>query len=893
MVASTAPLLSLLFLFACSSVAHAVPIVGVTSSNTLVRFDSATPNTIISTTAITGLPVGEEILAIDFRPATGQLLGLGSTSRLYIINAATGAAMPIGASGAFSIAGASFGFDFNPTVDRIRVVSNTGQNLRLNPNNGTLTATDGTLAYAASDVNAGQVPNVVGSAYTNSVFNATMTTLYGIDAGRNVLVTQIPPNSGTLNTVGALGVDPIDILGFDIAPGMGPRMAFAALRTMAAGSGLYTINLMTGAATLVGNIGGDEIRGLAVEQIVPTIYAVTQSNRLVSFSSATPGATTGTPITGLLPGETVLGIDFRPANGMLYALVNTGRLYTIDPLTAAATFRSTLIADPTDTTSPFIALAGSSFGVDFNPVPDRLRVTSNGDQNLRINVDTGATITDGTIAYATGDFFAGQDPNLVGSAYTNSVAGTTTTALYGIDHNLNTLVLQNPPNNGTLQTVGFLNADVSVLVGFDIAPGNNQAFASFQLEGGPASMHSLYSVNLASGATQLIGNINAGELITGLAIAPQGTFQFNAATASVQEDCTSVQITVTRTGDTTQPATVEYFTENGTATDRSDYIATSGTIMFDSNQTSRTFRVLINEDSLTEGPETFNVRLRNATGGFSAGTTTTSVVTITDDAVEPTTNAIDDTTTFVCQQYHDFLNRDPDADGLAFWVNNIESCGMDMACRASRRVDTSAAFFLSIEFQQTGYVVYRTYRAAFGNIPGTPIPVRIADFLPDVQQISRGVIIGQPGAMMQLEANTVAYFNQFVMRPRFMTAYPMTLTNAQYVDMLNTNTGGALSPSERDALVNGLNNGTETRATVLRKVVEDATLIASEFNRAFVLEQYFGYLRRDPDAAPDANFDGYNFWLNKLNQFNGDFRAAEMVRAFITSAEYRGRFGTP
>jgi len=257
----------------------------------------------------------------------------------------------------------------------------------------------------------------------------------------------------------------------------------------------------------------------------------------------------------------------------------------------------------------------------------------------------------------------------------------------------------------------------------------------------------------------------------------------------------------------------------------------------------------------------------------------------------PSNNQIDNTQAFVRQHYLDFLNREPDPSGLAFWINNIDSCGADTQCRAVKRVDTSAAFFLSVEFQQTGFLVYRLYKTSFpvsGTRPrGFP---RFAELIADSQTIGNGVVVGDQNWQSKLEANTVAFINNFVSRPEFQSTYPASLTPAQYVDNLNTLAGGALSTSERNALVNGLAGGQETRATVLRKVAEDVDFQNAELNRAFVLMQYIGYLRRNPDDAPDLNFSGYDFWLAKLNQFNGNFRAAEMVKAFITSLEYTERF---
>ncbi|HWS54942.1 MAG TPA: hypothetical protein VN228_12475 [Pyrinomonadaceae bacterium] len=259
-----------------------------------------------------------------------------------------------------------------------------------------------------------------------------------------------------------------------------------------------------------------------------------------------------------------------------------------------------------------------------------------------------------------------------------------------------------------------------------------------------------------------------------------------------------------------------------------------------------------------------------------------------------TPNPIDQTGVFVRQHYLDFLNREPDAGGLSFWSSGIDACGADAACRDVKREDTSAAFFLSIEFQNTGYFVYRVYQAAFGDLPGRPVPITIQEFLPETQQVARGVIVGQGTWEQQLEANKVAFLQDLVTRGRFAARYPANVTPAQFVDALNANAGGALSQPERDALVAQLaqaDNTAQARANVLRRVAEDADLVQREFNSAFVLMQYFGYLRRDPNDAPDTNYNGYFFWLNKLNQFGGDYRRAEMVKAFLVSIEYRRRFG--
>ncbi len=247
---------------------------------------------------------------------------------------------------------------------------------------------------------------------------------------------------------------------------------------------------------------------------------------------------------------------------------------------------------------------------------------------------------------------------------------------------------------------------------------------------------------------------------------------------------------------------------------------------------------------------------------------------------------IDEAKFFVEQHYRDFLNREADAAGLEFWTNQITSCGADAQCVEVKRINVSAAFFLSIEFQQTGYFAYRVHHAAFN----TGERLKRRDLLLDTQEVGRGVRIGQFGWELQLQINKRAFAESFLKRPAFLARYPTTMSNAEFVDSLNANTGGALSQSERDSLVGRLNAGQINRAESLWEIAEDADLARAESNRAFVLMQYAGYLRRNPDDAPDNDFAGYNFWLNKLNQFGGNFISSEMVKGFITSGEYRQRF---
>ena len=252
---------------------------------------------------------------------------------------------------------------------------------------------------------------------------------------------------------------------------------------------------------------------------------------------------------------------------------------------------------------------------------------------------------------------------------------------------------------------------------------------------------------------------------------------------------------------------------------------------------------------------------------------------------------VDESHFYAREQYVDFLSREPDAGGFQFWTQNIENCGSDVGCREVKRIDTSAAFFLSIEFQQTGYLVYRLYKASIGNITGKPVPVTRSVFLSDTRTISNGVVVLQPGWEAQLEANKVAFTQQFVQRSQFTSFYPNGMPATNYVENLFAKEGITPTAQEKTDAINAYGSGdTAGRAAALRMIAENQAFQQKEFNNAFVLMEYFGYLQRDPDAAPDGNFDGYNFWLNKLNQFNGNYIQAEMVKAFISSIEYRNRF---
>ncbi|HEX5702992.1 MAG TPA: TIGR03118 family protein [Pyrinomonadaceae bacterium] len=380
--------------------------------------------------------------------------------------------------------------------------------------------------------------------------------------------------------------------------------------------------------------------------------------------------------------------------------------------------------------------------------------------------------------------------------------------------------------------------------------------------------------------------------VTGI---PPTTIKFSAASYSASETDPFVDITVTRSGVVGDPATVNYATVDDSAQQGRDYEIALGKITFNPGETSKTFRVLIIDDHEIGGgtaPPLF-LALSNSTGAeiVAPSVATLSIMDNEFDTPRQPPNTNDDARLFVREHYLDFLNREPDSSGWDFWTNEITSC-LTEQCREVKRINVSAAFFLAIEFQRTGPISYLANKAAFGNLPGAPVPVRYGQFMRDVQQLQRNLIFDNGSFETQLAANKQEYFNDFIARPEFVHTYA-AMSNAQYVDRLIQNAGGGFPPSDRDAWVAGLNGGTKTRATVLREISERASFKQQEFNNLFVLMEYFGYLRRSPDDPPDNNFTGFNSWLTKLNSFNGDYIRSEMVKAFISSTEYRSRFGPP
>ncbi len=406
------------------------------------------------------------------------------------------------------------------------------------------------------------------------------------------------------------------------------------------------------------------------------------------------------------------------------------------------------------------------------------------------------------------------------------------------------------------------------------------------------------------------GDVNSLYFTSGIGDEEHGLFgKLNPTTAqatslikfatdnfSVDEGGGHVDFTVIRTGDTSGTATVNYNTfdesQPGHASQKSDYEISLGKLTFKPGETIKTFRILIVDDKFVEGDETIDLALSNPTGtGVGLGSPSFAELKILDNDTTPSpTSPIDDATFFVRQHYLDFLNREPEANAGPL-ISQITNCGSNPSCINTQRVAVSSSFFTSLEYFEVGSLISRTYNAAFGSpTPGSPGPVLYGEFELGLQAIQRDTNIGAPGDL-QLEANKQAFFASFVAGPRFVAGFPTTQTPAQFVDALFLNAGVTPSTAERQTAIDEFGGAPNTadqaaRARALRRVAENASFIQAKANVNAVLLGFFGYLRRDPDTGT------FNRILTQLNSAGGNINVANIVRGFITSGEYRQRFGS-
>jgi hypothetical protein len=382
--------------------------------------------------------------------------------------------------------------------------------------------------------------------------------------------------------------------------------------------------------------------------------------------------------------------------------------------------------------------------------------------------------------------------------------------------------------------------------------------------------------------------------VTQTATGTTPTVQFSQTVFGVAENdpLNAAIVTLTRTGDTTGAVTVDYATTDdpaevgcfdavnnrGAAYARCDYASSIDTVTFAPNETQKSFTIPLINDVHVEGNETFQVRLLGAEGA-TLGAATATVTITDDDTVQPTTNPIKTTPFFVRLQYLDFLAREPEPGEP--WTRVLNNCSNVENNPSCDRLTVSGAFFGSPEFQLKGTLVFLIHKAAFGNANQPNYVPAYVDFAADLRRVT-----GATAA--EVFAKRLDFVEDFVNRAPFVARYG-GLSNAAYVDTLLANVNSSLTTADpasgvtRNSLVNDLNANTKTRAEVLRLIVESQEVSQKQLNFTFVATEYYGYLRRTPEAV------GYQSWLTYLNTHPGDSRT--MVNGFMNSVEYKLRFG--
>jgi hypothetical protein len=638
---------------------------------------------------ILGVVADDVLVAIDVRPQTGRLYALAhnpklGSVRLYHLDTQGNAvrATPVGTTGGFVDAGGaplpifaqSFDIDFNPTVDRLRVVASNGLNFRMNPNNGALvdgnfnnTVTPPAGVNPDANLNGG-AGGAMGTAYTNNSINVTATTQYTLDHDNDMLYIQNPPNAGAL--VNAIAISSAGLpLNFGAAGGMDiePGINVAASGTPAAGlaaavltvngqSRLYRINLADGVATMQGSVGGLNIVDLAVFGLAPTANALSQNGtQLTRFPFATPGTSAQSTVSGVVAGERLVGFDVRPTTGQMYALGidaqnDRGTIYVLEPQSAGTTSVATPLGTPgriayVDENGVAVDLSDLPAAFDFNPAADRIRIVDASGLNARANPIDGAPVDgNGAVAGINPDGMVQADigTQIVGTAYTSNAAGPAFTTQYTLDQAFARLYIQNPPNSGaqTLAlplTIAGAAFEFSGDTGFDIPPGPTSTAANAPAFGlgyftanSPANAPTLYELNLSDAVVRPLGAIASnGQSLTGLVVhnAPSEV-GFTGASLSVDEGTLPAMITILLLNGGSTP--VHFSTTDGTAIAGQDYTASQGTVFLNGASPQAAIQVPILSDAIEESDETFTI---NLSGPFAMPVTLTVTIRNRGDAI--------------------------------------------------------------------------------------------------------------------------------------------------------------------------------------------------------------------------------------------------------------------
>jgi hypothetical protein len=732
----------------------------------------------------------------------------------------------------FSVAGgATFGTDYTQTGAATFTTTsgsvtfaagNSTATVTIDPSTDTTVESDETVALTLTAGTGYNVatPSVATGTVTNDDTDVSVAVSPAtvLEDGATNLVYTFTRNGNTTGTLTA---------NFSVAGG-------ATFNTDYTQTGAATFTTTTGSVTFAaGNstatVTIDPSTDTTVESDETVILTVTSGT---GYNVATPGAATGT----ITNDDADVTLSVSPASvnedgatNLVYTFTRNGN--TTGALTAnfsvggSATFNTdytqTGAAAFTATSGSVTFTAGSSTAtVTIDPSAD---TTVESDETVILTVTSGTgynvaapSAATGTITNDEGDVSVAVSPATVpedGAAnlvYTFTRGGVNTSPLTVNFNVAGTATFNSDYSQSGAATFTTTNGTVTFAAGSSTATVTVDPTTDVTVEPDETVILTVasgtgYSVGSPSAAT---GTIVNDDGTTG------GTIQFSTANYNVAEGSFFTTITVRRVGDTTGAVSVNYATPDdsaattvvpcdtvtGIASPRCDFTTAVGTLHWAAGDNApKTFVVLISEDDYVEGPEALTLTLSNPTGGAHLGSPATASLTIDDDATEPTQNPIDGPPDFVRQHYHDFLNREPDPAGFDFWVGNFPPCGGDPQCIEVRRINVSASFYLSIEFQGTGYFVERLYKSSYGDATGTstigtphtlavPI-VKFSEFLPDTQEIGRGVVVLAPGWEDALEANKVAFTEQFVQRARFLNAYPLSMTPAQFVDALNANAG--------------------------------------------------------------------------------------------------------
>jgi CSLREA domain-containing protein len=727
-----------------------------------------------------------------------------------------------------------------------------------------LTSPEATVSITVSGVNDGPVNTMPGTqsvienqTLTFSAANSNLISIVDLDAGANPVQVTLTATNGTITLSSNAG------LSFTTGDGTADaQMTFTGtitnINTALNGLVFTPTPNYDGAATLqitTSDQGNTGTGGVLTDTDTININVI--DGGVLAFSSTTytvaEGAGTATITvnrTGGSSGEArvayttsngtaTAGSDYTTASGtLIFASGETTRTFTV-----AVTNDSLDEPDETVTLTLSNAAGTGSLGA---PITATLTITDD-------DLPPGITINDVSVTEGN-------------SGTTNAVFTVTLSAPSGLPVSVNYATA-----NGTATAPSDYTAIPSTVLTF--LPGETVKTITVLVNGDTlAEANENFFINLSNPVNSAISDAQGQGTITSDDTPLIG---LSASTYSVGEGDLRASITVNRLGDLSQVARVDYLTTDtsglnlcsqitGNASGRCDYATTAGTLRFAAGETSKVIHIPIVDDVYLDGPEVFTLTLSNEVGAELGGPVV-ATITIIDNDTTPSANPIDTDAFFIRQLYIDFLGREPEPGAVNNWLGILNHCAIPTDCD---RIAVARGFVRSPEFQDRGFFVYRTFKT-LGRI------ALYNEFIPDMAKLS-GFLSAQ-----DLEANKAAYVEQFMNRQEFKTLYDSSLNNpTAYVDKLLQSVQLPNHPG-RNAWVAGLTNATLTRAQVLRQLIESNELYTAYVNEAFIIMNYFGFLRRSADAS-------YLTWIDIFNHTNDD---RVMINGFLNSLEYRLRFG--